>query len=363
MNILQLLATDGFIQYNKEIARTLGVDEAIVLGELCLYAKLFNFQEFYFQQDKICYETALSDRRVRQALKTLQTNGIITITKKGIPCKNWYIIHDKKVENLFDLTETERTSSCKMTELETTFCNDYSLQNDRTTSCKMTEHLKEINKEINKEKREKEISDSLSPDFICITQGYNPEFVRKIYTTWKNYGLPVKNEIEFFTKFRDAKKFINDNQLTTDELLKSIENYAKELKTSTFLQKQNRTFVQFAKNIEKFTPSYYVEGCYADFDRKSTDKTDVIKQQNEITETGLDKFDKLGNEIIRNELNHPLKPNGLIDEEQLHIDVLRDMQERPENYTQMEIAMMSITKYNPIAYPAGMDNRKIGIIK
>lgn len=102
MTVLKLLSNQGFISYNKIIAREYGVAEAIVLGELCSIFSQFKYNEFYFNQNKISNDTALSVKQIRAALYTLATAGIITITKKGIPCKNWYYINEDVLINVLE---------------------------------------------------------------------------------------------------------------------------------------------------------------------------------------------------------------------------------------------------------------------
>ena len=101
MTVLKLLSNQGFISYNKIVAKELGVYEAILLGELCSIFIQFNCSEFYFTQDKICNDTALSVKQVRDAIKNLETAGFLTITKKGIPCKNWYFLKEDAVIAFF----------------------------------------------------------------------------------------------------------------------------------------------------------------------------------------------------------------------------------------------------------------------
>lgn len=98
--ILKLIASNGFISYNKIIARTFGVHEAIVLGELCSIYSYFNYKEFYINQERISNDTALSVKQIRTALTNLVDSEIIEVTKKGLPCKNWYTINGKLLNSL-----------------------------------------------------------------------------------------------------------------------------------------------------------------------------------------------------------------------------------------------------------------------
>ncbi len=113
MKLLKLLSNTGFISCNKTIARLLGLTEAIMLGELCSISEMFGGDEFYFSQDKISNDTTLSEYQICNALKHLKEAEIISITKKGLPCRNYYSINEDKIA---ELLENDETSSQKTKE-------------------------------------------------------------------------------------------------------------------------------------------------------------------------------------------------------------------------------------------------------
>lgn len=160
--ILKLLSSNGFIQYNRYIARIFGVSEAIVLGELCSYANIYNFQEFWCTQEKIRYKTSLSERQVRQALKNLEMNKILSITKKGNPCRSWYFLNSETLTDLFkkgcsestensennsENTKSDRTSYGEMSEQVMAKCRNKMPLNDQPSSDKTPQHFKDNNKD------------------------------------------------------------------------------------------------------------------------------------------------------------------------------------------------------------------------
>jgi len=95
MEILDLLATDNFILYNKTIAKGIGVENAVLFGALCSYQKSFKGEEFYREQEKIMQDTALTEYAVRKGIKDLQEYGLIIVTKKGLPAKYYFRINEK----------------------------------------------------------------------------------------------------------------------------------------------------------------------------------------------------------------------------------------------------------------------------
>lgn len=115
MSLLKLLSKDSYIMYNKQIARILGVPCAILLGEFCSISNMFvnDEGEFYFTQEKLCNDTTLSERAVRQATAVLVQNKLLTVSRKGNPCRNWYKLHEENILKLIEKDDVDGTSSIK----------------------------------------------------------------------------------------------------------------------------------------------------------------------------------------------------------------------------------------------------------
>lgn len=111
MDIIELLASDNFIMYNKHIAKMCGIEEAILLGALCSYQKGFKNKEFYREQEKILDDTALTLYSLRKAMKTLQSLGILLITKKGLPAKHYYKINTDALAKFLSSRPIENDST------------------------------------------------------------------------------------------------------------------------------------------------------------------------------------------------------------------------------------------------------------
>lgn len=105
MGIVNLLASNSFITYNKSIAKEVGVDEAILIGELCSLQTMYG-EDFFYDQQKILDETCLTMYRLQNATKVLKSKGIISVTKRGIPCKNYYSVNEKILTDIIDLQKT-----------------------------------------------------------------------------------------------------------------------------------------------------------------------------------------------------------------------------------------------------------------
>lgn len=113
----ELLSNTGFIMYNKTIAHKYGVNEAILIGELC--AKYQYWLErgdllqsggwFYVTREDIEKDTCLSSKQQRSAFKNLQDDEIISCKLMGVPAKLFYRIN---TENLYNLMCQKVTPVC-----------------------------------------------------------------------------------------------------------------------------------------------------------------------------------------------------------------------------------------------------------
>lgn len=91
MGIIDILPSRDCIAYNKAIAKKLGIDEAIVFGEMCSKQAIYG-ECFYVQIDRIIEDTCLTEYRVRNAIKSLKSCGYISVSRKGLPAKNYYSV-------------------------------------------------------------------------------------------------------------------------------------------------------------------------------------------------------------------------------------------------------------------------------
>ena len=111
MDVLDLLAQDNYVPYNKTLAKELGIESAILFGTLCGYQRHYKAQEFYREQANIIEDTCLTEYSVRQATKVLQEKGLIIVTKKGLPAKNYYRINTSKMIEMLSTSCAENDTT------------------------------------------------------------------------------------------------------------------------------------------------------------------------------------------------------------------------------------------------------------
>lgn len=122
-----LLSSSNYIIVNKDLIKILGLNEAVILGELC---SEYNYWEstnrlekgdyFYSTRENIEKNTGINAHFQKLVFKNLEEKGIINSKKMGIPCKKYYKINEEilikylKMAKLpvgNEVTDKEKTSS------------------------------------------------------------------------------------------------------------------------------------------------------------------------------------------------------------------------------------------------------------
>ncbi|OHR68711.1 hypothetical protein HMPREF3291_08665 [Bacillus sp. HMSC76G11] len=108
MNVLSILGGNAFVMFNKEIAREVSVNGAIIFGQLCSSHESFgskdmlttyqNKEYFFLTSEVIEEETALTYKQQLKAIKDLETAGYIQTVIMGSPAKKYFHITDKIFE-------------------------------------------------------------------------------------------------------------------------------------------------------------------------------------------------------------------------------------------------------------------------
>lgn len=103
MSILSLIATNNFITVNRTIAELVGLEAAVILGELASEATYWSEHNpdydgsFYSTIENLEKRTYLSAHSQRLALNKLQEQGWVEVEKKGMPAKRYIRIHEEEI--------------------------------------------------------------------------------------------------------------------------------------------------------------------------------------------------------------------------------------------------------------------------
>jgi len=119
-----LLSSSAFIIFNKELARQVGLKEAILLADLISKEEYFIANGmtdgwFFNTEVNIEKDTTLTPYQQRKCLKTLKTNLVLETKRKGIPAKQYFKINEQQVIKLLNnLSATNLTSINKNKEIK-----------------------------------------------------------------------------------------------------------------------------------------------------------------------------------------------------------------------------------------------------
>ena len=108
MSILKLLASDSFLSVNKNLARIVGLDAAVLLAELASTYNYFEGQNqltdgmFYETVERIEENTTLTKYQQAKAVNILVERRVLETKKIGIPAKRYFKINENEVLNLLD---------------------------------------------------------------------------------------------------------------------------------------------------------------------------------------------------------------------------------------------------------------------
>lgn len=122
----QLLSSSAFIVLNKELARQIGLKEAVLLADLISKEEYFiskGMQDgwFFNTEANIQEDTTLTPFQQRKCLKVLKKYDIIQVKRKGIPAKQYFKINEEQVlKFLNNLSATNLTSINNIKEIKLT---------------------------------------------------------------------------------------------------------------------------------------------------------------------------------------------------------------------------------------------------
>ena len=196
--ISKLLSTDGYIQVNKALIKKLGLHESIMIGELCAEYNYWESQGkldndmFYSTRENIEENTGLSEHFQRKALATLKEQGIIEVTKRGIPAVNYYKINFDKLLTILSTS----CSSRRQQETETVDLNNNKQTNIKKKESNSKELLQNSEFQFGKTKS-KPKKDNLFTKCVSLIDSY--DFVcwgniRKLLIDYLNYRISVKDK-------------------------------------------------------------------------------------------------------------------------------------------------------------------------
>lgn len=222
MDTLDLIAGDNFIPLNKTLAKTIGLNEAILFGTLCGYQRQFKGEEFYREQEKIIEDTCLTEYLVRNATKRLLQIGLITLTKKGLPAKYYYKINMDGVLALLTSSGTE-IDTTGGTEIDTTInniCNNTIFNTNNKNININIDKKEKYKKEKSKLEIYNEIFNFWNEKNIIIHRFLTEKTIKAIDNALKTYTCDeIKTYIDRYDEVIKYKNYFFNTKWTLGEFL------------------------------------------------------------------------------------------------------------------------------------------------
>jgi hypothetical protein len=114
MNALKMITDSPFLVVNKELARKLGIDAALIFAELASSQKYYvndGIEEWFFRTGQQLQElTTLSAKVQRKQIDVLKAVGILKTSLKGMPAIIHFKIDNECLLNLLQLCPNSQTS-------------------------------------------------------------------------------------------------------------------------------------------------------------------------------------------------------------------------------------------------------------
>lgn len=213
MGILQILATDNFITVNRTVASIVGLEAAVIFGELASESNYWSQHNpdadgwFFSTVENLEKRTFLSAHQQRNAIQRLEEQGWIETEKKGMPARRF-----------IRMKEAEIIKSLNNQSLKILTTSDK--KNERPVVKNFDDNKKNIsNNNIEKEKREKKDETPSSIVYLELDPEHtNEENMQKlIQYTAGAYNIRVKDPENTIRAWMDALK-----QYSPEDILNSI---------------------------------------------------------------------------------------------------------------------------------------------
>lgn len=228
MDTKKLIGSTAYFIINKEIMKRIGIKPAILLQHLIdLEDSYFQGKEFYQQVYRLCDDTTLTKTDIRNCKKILIESGVLSISKKGVPSKDWFMINHECIHKWF-LYDTH--TGTKMIPVDIKKCNHQRFLYDTPTGTKMIPvDVKKCNhkyKESNKTKNiNKEVLDVPSDNdffgkiFFKIVDNYPSNRIGNRQVGLKKFKSISKEEAKLAAT--NLKRYL----ATVGDYTKSLLNY------------------------------------------------------------------------------------------------------------------------------------------
>ncbi len=155
---------EKIIAYNSIYSKITGsITAGVLLSQILYWYKKMNNKEFYKTDASFCEELGMGLYELKGAKKKLVELEIITITRKGVPAKSYYEVNINRIITL--ITSYGKNPQLVMgkthnkSEEKPTTITENTTENNTKITYKEKENIKEKEKPINYNLKDKELAD------------------------------------------------------------------------------------------------------------------------------------------------------------------------------------------------------------
>lgn len=123
-SLIELLSINGYIPVNKDLAKLVGINEAIIIGELISEYRYWKQNKglteegyFYSTIENIEKNTTLNEFSQRKAIKKLCNLQILNVVRRDVPAKRFFRINFELLEEIL-LGKSHETRPLKTKDLD-----------------------------------------------------------------------------------------------------------------------------------------------------------------------------------------------------------------------------------------------------
>ena len=230
MNVLKLIASDSFITVSKELIKKVGLEEAILLGELASESDYWQKNKgmtedgyFFSTIENIEEKTTLSEYKQRRCLNNLKDLGIVSVIVKGMPAKRYIKINEAEVLKILEnkLLNNSSASSVISQELVTEkLKGNNNIKNNNINNNINGETSSPETKEDNSSSKKRISKKEQLTDYIN-SLAYNAEIKDILFKWLFSIGL---NRNVHLQQFKDMLAHLEDECNKDESLIKDAIN-------------------------------------------------------------------------------------------------------------------------------------------
>lgn len=279
------------IAFHRKYAEITGsITAGLLLAQLYYWSRTMKHNEFYKTDKDISSEIGMTLHETHAAKKKLIKLGLITIEKKGCPCKTYYkLAVDKLINWLMKKSDTE-------------------VEKIGSQYMKKSDTITETTSETTSETKTNRIRNNSLSCFLSSFSDKEQVEIKDIFDYWNSY----KGENRWHSHNKLTPDIIqaimnNLKEYLRDEVCIAIENYATVLigeeyywdytwNLYTFLSVTDRKKVGHPKKWLQFHSNNFVESSYLRFEQKKDPIITLIEDPDpELTKEIIQKYCRLIN--------------------------------------------------------------------